>query len=62
MDKSPDRRKHVLIDQLQYRMLKVNVAHFVVICAAFITSLFGPLVLRLLVSDGPAEARERAAQ
>ena len=62
MDKSPDRRKRVLIDQLQYRMLKVNVVYFVVIVAAFITSLFGPLVLRLLVSDGPGEARERAAQ
>ena len=27
MDKLPDRRRHVLIDQLQYRLLKVNVVH-----------------------------------
>ncbi|MDA1092355.1 MAG: hypothetical protein O3A25_03645 [Acidobacteria bacterium] len=62
MDKPPDRRKHLLIDQLQYRLLKVNVVYFVVIVAAFFSSLFGPLVLRLLLMNAPGGARERIAE
>lgn len=62
MEKSQDRRKHVLIDQMQYRLLKINVAYFVVIFATFMTSLFAPLVWRLLVNDGTSLAGERAAQ
>lgn len=62
MEKSQDRRKHVLIDQMQYRLLKINVAYFVVIFATFMTSLFAPLVWRLLASDGTSPAGARAAQ
>ena len=61
MDK-PDRRKHVLIDELQYRLLRVNIAYFVVIFAIFITSLFAPLIAQLLMDDGSFVDRQRAAQ
>ncbi len=62
MEKPLDRRKHVLIDEMQYRLLRVNAAYFVVIFATFMTSLFAPLVLRLLMDDRASVARERAAQ
>ena len=57
-----NRRKRVLIDELQYRMLVVNIAYFFVILLIFLTTLFAPLVVQLLGSDGSFVARERAAQ
>ncbi|MCH7747961.1 MAG: methyl-accepting chemotaxis protein [Acidobacteria bacterium] len=62
MAKQPDRRKRVLIDELQYRMLRVNLAYFFVILLVFLVSLFGPLVVQLLNADGSFFARERVAQ
>ena len=61
MAKQPDRRKRVLIDELQYRMLRVNLAYFFVILLVFLVSLFGPLVVQLLNADGSFFARERVA-
>ena len=62
MAKQPDRRKRVLIDELQYRMLRVHLAYFFVILLVFLVSLFGPLVVQLLNADGSFFARERVAQ
>ncbi len=62
MAKQPDRRKRVLIDELQYRMLRVNLAYFFVILLVFLVSLFGPVVVQLLNADGSFFARERVAQ
>ena len=62
MAKQPNRRKRVLIDELQYQMLRVNIAYFFVILLIFLVSLFGPLVMQLLNTDGSFFARERVAQ
>ena len=43
-------------------MLRVNIAYFFVILLIFLVSLFGPLVMQLLNTDGSFFARERVAQ
>jgi methyl-accepting chemotaxis protein len=62
MAKPHNRRKRVLIDELQYRMLVVNIVYFFVILMIFLTTLFAPLVVHLLSDSGSFAARERAAQ
>ena len=62
MEKSPERRKHVLIDEMQYRLLKVNAVYFVIIFATFMTSLFAPFVWRLLMNDETSLAGARTAE
>ena len=61
MGKQPNRRKRILIDQLQYQLLVINVAYFVVILLIFAILLYAPLVMQLN-SDGSSLARENAAQ
>ena len=56
-----DRRRRVLIDDLQYRLLKVNVSYFFLILLIFISALFVPLVVQLLGSEASSFAREEAA-
>ena len=62
MAKQPNRRKQVVIDELQYQILRVNIAYFFVILLIFLAALFGPLVIQLLNTDGSFFARERVAQ
>lgn len=62
MARPMNRRKRVLIDELQYRMLRVNIAYFFVIFLIFVASLFGPLGMQLLNDEVSFLARERVAQ
>ena len=62
MAKQGNQRKRVLIDDLQYRMLRVNIVYFFVILLVFLVSLFGPLVMKLLDTEGSFFVRERVAQ
>jgi methyl-accepting chemotaxis protein len=61
MRKRSNRRKRLLIDKLQYRLLIINVAYFFVILLMFAMLLYAPVVMELN-SDGPSWARENAAQ
>ena len=61
MGKQPNRRKRILIDQLQYQLLVVNIAYFFIILLIFVILLYAPLVMQLN-SDGPYLAQEHAAQ
>ena len=62
MDQRPNRRHRVLIDELQYRLLVVNIGYFFVILVTFLVSLFAPLVVQLLDEGGSFGAKERVAQ
>ena len=61
MGKQPNRRKRFLIDKLQYQLLVINVAYFLVILLIFVILLYAPLVLQLN-SDRSYLALENAAQ
>ena len=61
MEKQPNRRKRILIDQLQYQLLAVNVAYFFIILLIFVILLYAPLVMQLNSAE-PYLAQEHAAQ
>ncbi len=61
MGKQPNRRKRILIDQLQCQLLVINIAYFFVILLLFVIVLYAPLVMQLN-SEGSTWARENAAQ
>lgn len=57
------RRKQIFIDDVQYRLLAVNLLYFAVIVVLFAAILFGPLVWQLGSSDlSPAERDQAATQ
>ena len=56
-----NRRRRILIDELQYRLLVVNISYFVIILAIFVSALFAPLVVRLLDPEATTFTREEVA-
>ena len=57
------KRKRILIGDLQYRLLAVNLLYFAVILVLFAAILFGPLVWQLGSSNlSPAERDQAATQ
>ena len=57
------KRKRILIGDLQYRLLAVNLLYFAVILVLFAAILFGPLVWQLGSSSlSPAERDQAATQ
>ena len=55
------KRKRILIDDLQYRLLAVNLLYFAVILVLFAAILFGPLVWQLGSSNLSPVERDQAA-
>ena len=55
------KRKRILIDDLQYRLLAVNLLYFVVILVLFAAILFGPLVWQLGSGNLSPVERDQAA-
>ena len=54
MAKIRNRRKRLFIDELQVRLLSINVAYFAAILSIFAVALFAPLVIQLVGStEGP---------
>ena len=54
MAKIRNRRKRLFIDELQVRLLSINVAYFAAILLIFAVALFAPLVIQLVGStEGP---------
>ena len=43
MAKIPNRRRQLFVDELQVRLLSINVAYFAAILVIFTVSLFAPL-------------------
>jgi methyl-accepting chemotaxis protein len=61
--KQPNRRRYFLIDNLQYRLLAVTLAHFLVITLFIAATLFLPLILKMESEKvGPIEKQEAAAE
>ena len=56
------RRRRILIDELQYRLLAANVLYACVFLLVFVGVLFGPLVVALLSSDVSTETQDDAAR
>ena len=48
MRKQPNRRRKIFIDELQYRLLAVNVSYFFAVLLIFVVALFVPLIVQLL--------------
>ena len=57
----PYRRRRILIDRLQYRLLAVNVLYFGVVAVVFAVLLFGPLIQQLLVQNLDPAERDNAS-
>ena len=55
------RRRRILVDDLQYRLLAVNVLYCCLILLLFAGALFGPLTQQLLSVDTSDAMREEAA-
>ena len=55
------KRRRLLIDRLQYRLLAVNVLYFGVVAVVFAFLLFGPLIQQLLVNDLDPVSRDQAS-
>lgn len=58
---SRDRRRQVFFDELQHRLLLVNIGYFSIVLAIFVAALFGPLVARLLDPASTMLERESVA-
>lgn len=62
MAKIPNRRRQLFIDELQVRLLSINVAYFAAILVIFAVSLFAPLVVQLLGAEGPEWQQQLVAE
>ena len=56
-----NRRRRLFFDDLQYRLLAINLGYFVAILVIFIVTLFAPLMSQLLDSESSMFAREAVA-
>ena len=59
--KHPNRRRRILVDDTQYRLLAVNVIHVAVVLVLFAVILFGPLVWQLGSGNLTLAEREQAS-
>ncbi|MBP7146216.1 MAG: methyl-accepting chemotaxis protein [Acidobacteria bacterium] len=57
----PNRRKKILIDGLQYRLLGFNLLYFSVFVFALLVALFGPLFVTLYSDTAGVHEKDRAA-
>ena len=63
MAKTPNRRKQLFFDELQIRLLSINIAYFAAILLIFAVALFAPLILQLLgASEGPEWQQQLVAE
>lgn len=63
MAKTPNRRKRLFIDELQIRLLSINVAYFAAILLIFAVALFAPLVIQLVGgTEGPEREQQLVAE
>ncbi len=54
------RRRRILIDRLQFRLLGLNICYLIAVIFVFLAAIFSPVILDLY-SDGPPEDSIRAA-
>ena len=63
MAKKPNRRKRLFVDELQIRLLSINIAYFAAILFIFAVALFAPLMLQLQgASEGPEWQQQLVAE
>lgn len=56
------KRKKILIDRLQYRLLGINLFHLTCIIFLFLIAIFSPVIIALYGSPSPEQAEQASAE